>query len=61
MEEVEVVMFVKSREELWGKLKEKIRKEHPYEIPGIIKFSVQAEKEYESWVHQETQPSGSHS
>ena len=50
----EVVLIVKTRKENFNKIKNEIKKIHPYSIPCIIKFNVEANKEYENWLKKET-------
>jgi periplasmic divalent cation tolerance protein len=50
----EVVSIVKTKKGNWGKLKSEIEKIHPYEIPCMMKFEVEANKDYEEWVKSET-------
>jgi len=45
----EVVLIVKTRKENF-KVKDEIKRIHPYSIPCIIKFDVEANKEYEKWL-----------
>lgn len=46
----EIVTIVKTKKENWKKLKSEVKKIHPYEVPCIIKFNVESNKEYESWI-----------
>jgi periplasmic divalent cation tolerance protein len=50
----EVVLIVKTRKENFNKVKDEIKRIHPYSIPCIIKFGVEANKEYEKWLKKET-------
>jgi len=50
----EVVLVVKTRKENFNKVKNEIKKVHPYSLPCIIKFGVEANKEYEDWIKKET-------
>jgi periplasmic divalent cation tolerance protein len=50
----EVVLIVKTRKENFKKVKNEIKKIHSYSIPCIIKFDVEANKEYEEWLKKET-------
>lgn len=50
----EVVLIVKTRKENFEKIKKEVKKIHPYSIPCIIKFDVEANKEYEDWIRKET-------
>lgn len=51
---VEVVTLLKSKEELWTKLRDEIERIHPYETPCIIRIDCEAAKGYEDWVWDET-------
>jgi len=46
----EVVLILKTRKENFEKVKNEIKKIHPYSVPCIIKFGVEANKEYENWL-----------
>ncbi|OGJ12629.1 hypothetical protein A3K62_01990 [Candidatus Pacearchaeota archaeon RBG_16_35_8] len=50
----QITLLLKTRKENWTKIKTEIKKIHPYRIPGIIKFNVESNKEYEDWVNKET-------
>ncbi len=50
----EIVSLLKTKNENWEKVKNEIIKIHPYETPCIIKMSVEANNEYESWINKET-------
>lgn len=50
----EIVSLLKTKNENWEKVKSEIMKIHPYETPCIIKMSVEANEEYESWINKET-------
>lgn len=50
----EIVSLLKTRSGNWEKVKNEIIKIHPYENPCIIKTSVEANEEYESWIKKET-------
>ncbi|USN56850.1 MAG: divalent-cation tolerance protein CutA [Candidatus Peribacteria bacterium] len=49
----EIVSLLKTKNENWEKVKSEIMKIHPYETPCIIKMSVEANDEYESWINKE--------
>ena len=53
--EAEVVSIVKTRSQNWEKVKAEVKKVHPYKVPCIMKLDVQADEEYEAWIHAETQ------
>ncbi len=46
----EIVTIVKTKKEKWKKVKSEVKKIHPYEVPCIMKFNVESNKEYESWI-----------
>ena len=50
----EIVSIVKTKKENWNKLKREVEKIHPYEIPCIMKFDVEANEDYEKWINEET-------
>lgn len=50
----EIVTLLKTRIENWEKLQEAVQKLHPYETPCIMKMEVEANAEYEKWIHEET-------
>ncbi len=49
----EIVSLLKTKKENWEKVKQEIIKIHPYETPCIIKISVEANEDYESWINKE--------
>ena len=51
----EVVSILKTKQENWEKLKVEITKIHPFKVPAIIKYPVEANKVYEDWVQKEVQ------
>jgi len=48
--ENEVVCLLKAPESNWPGIRDEIKKIHPYSTPCIIKFNVEANKEFEAWV-----------
>ena len=48
--ESEWVSIVKTRPENWIPLKQEVEKIHPYEVPCIMKFEVEANDSYEKWI-----------
>ena len=50
----EIVSLLKTKKENWKRVKSEIKRIHPYETPCIIKINVEANKDYESWVNNET-------
>jgi periplasmic divalent cation tolerance protein len=53
--EDEWVALVKTTVELWPTLRARVEEIHPYEIPCIMKFEVEANEGYEDWVRNETE------
>ena len=51
----EYIAFLKTRKSYWEKVKNEIKKIHPYEVPCITKIDVEANKKYEDWVNQQTE------
>jgi len=55
-QEMEYKLSVKSIRSLWGRLKDEIRKAHPYEVPEIAASSMElVNDEYEKWLLEELQ------
>lgn len=50
--ENEWVSIVKTIPENWISLKSEVEKIHPYEVPCIIKFEVEANEAYEKWIRE---------
>ncbi len=50
----EIVTFVKTRKENWKKVRDEVKKIHPYETPCIMKLEVEANEDYAEWVLAET-------
>jgi periplasmic divalent cation tolerance protein len=50
----EVVLILKTRKENFEKVKKEIKKIHPYSLPCIIKFDVEANEDFENWIKKET-------
>ena len=50
----EIVSILKTKTENWSIVSKEIKKLHPYEVPCIIKFNVEANEDYEKWIHKET-------
>ena len=50
----EIVSILKTRKGNWKKLKAEVEKIHPYEVPCIMKFVVEANESYENWIWTET-------
>ncbi len=52
--ENEWVSILKTVPELEIQLEMALKKEHPYQIPCIVRWEIRANLEYENWVRQET-------
>ncbi|MFH1470457.1 MAG: divalent-cation tolerance protein CutA [Candidatus Micrarchaeota archaeon] len=50
----EVVSLLKTKSENWGKVREEIKRVHPYEVPCIMKLVVEANSEFEKWIEDES-------
>jgi periplasmic divalent cation tolerance protein len=50
----EFVSILKTSSKNWSKLQLNVKKLHPYRIPCIIKFNVNSNKSFESWINNET-------
>ncbi len=50
--EKEYVSIVKTVPEQWIALKNKVSVLHPYEVPCIMKFEVEANESYEQWIRE---------
>ena len=50
----EIVSLLKTNKENWELLKSEVKKIHPYKIPCIMKFEVEANEDYEEWIQWET-------
>lgn len=50
----EVVAILKTQKGLWNRVKREVAKVHPYETPCILKIEIEANKEFTSWIRQET-------
>jgi periplasmic divalent cation tolerance protein len=50
----EIVAIIKTSKEKSKFIEKEIKKIHPYELPCIMKFEANANKEYENWIIGET-------
>ena len=50
----EWVSIVKTRTELWQKVKVEVGKIHPYDVPCIMKMKVEANESYVEWIKSST-------
>lgn len=46
----EFMVLLNTREENWEVVKVEIEKDHPYEVPCIVKIKAEANESYENWV-----------
>ena len=53
--ETEWVSLVKTQSKYWEPLKEWVEEKHPYDVPCIMKFEVEANAAYENWINKMTQ------
>ena len=49
----EIVMLAKTSSKNYEKIKKEVKKLHSYDILCILKFDIEANKEYEEWVEKE--------
>ena len=49
-DEKEFVLLAKTTEEKFDKVKEEVKKIHPYDIPCIVKIPVNSNEKYFEWV-----------
>ncbi len=50
----EYISFLKTRKDNWEKVRDEIKKIHPYKVPCITKIDVEANEDYESWLNKQT-------
>ena len=50
----EWVSIVKTRTENWDRVQDTVKKIHPYEVPCIMKWEVEANAAYEQWICENT-------
>lgn len=55
----EFVALAKTVPENFGKIKQEIKKIHPYKCPEILKIDAEANEEYEKWVYDSVRENGS--
>ncbi len=57
-DEQEVLLVIKTRDELFEELKEAVKNLHPYEVPEIIALNIEKGlPDYLSWIHETTKSS----
>ncbi len=49
----EQILLLKTKDEKFEQIKREIKNLHSYEIPCILKFNVEANKEYNDWLDKE--------
>jgi periplasmic divalent cation tolerance protein len=53
----ESLLLIKTRSELFDRLKRTVKRIHPYEIPEVVAFRVdRGNREYLDWISKETEP-----
>ena len=52
--EKEIVSLIKTKKSLWDKIRQEVKKIHPYDCPCITKINAQANKDFEKWINSET-------
>ena len=50
----EIILLAKTANKNYEKIKKEVKKLHSYDVPCILKFNVEANKEYGNWVKEET-------
>ena len=50
----EIIMLAKTTNKNYEKIKKEVKKLHSYDIPCILKFNAEANREYKGWVEKET-------
>lgn len=56
MEEKEVVLILKTREELFEQVKREIESIHSYTVPCIIKIFIEPNQAYAEWLNEQVRP-----
>jgi len=51
----EVISILKTKTENWKKVRDEVKKIHPYKVPCIMKLNVEANEDYEEWIKKETE------
>lgn len=53
----EYLLMIKTRSDLYGKLEQRVRELHSYEVPEIIALAIDAgEINYLNWINESTEP-----
>lgn len=50
----ESIAFLKTRKSNWKKVRDEIKRIHPYRVPCITKIEAEANEDYESWINEQT-------
>lgn len=53
--EEEWVSLLKTTDEKWSTAEQRITEVHPYEVPCIMRMSVESNGPYEKWIRQEVE------
>ena len=53
--ESEWVVRMKSRDTLWNEIVKIVEEEHSYDVPCILKYSIEPNEKYKHWVFEQTQ------
>ncbi len=46
----EFMVLLNTKKENWTKVRDEVKRTHPYKVPCIAKISAEANKEYEGWI-----------
>jgi len=49
----EFVAIVKTVPEMWDKVVAEVERQHPYEVPCIVRMEVTANEKYEAWIREQ--------
>lgn len=52
--ETEVPLLIKTRPELAGRVETELRRIHPYEVPPILRVTMEANEDFLKWIGEET-------
>jgi len=50
----EVVSIVKTTTQNWDKVRAEVEKIHPYDVPCVVRFDIDAGEPFKAWVESET-------
>ena len=51
--DAEWVSLLKSTPENWARLREAVEQLHPYDVPCVVKYEVEANEAYEQWIREQ--------